>query len=127
MSGNQFTPSTPGDFFITYGYTDGNGCSGSASTTIRVAECSNNASLNSNFKSSVILYPNPSSGQLNIEVDKSMTGITMQIIDMTGQEIYRQIISSTKTSISLESIANGIYFVKLNGDNSTQTLRWIKK
>ena len=127
VSGNQFTPSTPGDFSITYGYTDGNGCAGSASTTIRVTECSNNASLNSIIKSSVNLYPNPSSGQLNIEVDKSMSGITMQIIDMTGQEIYRQLIASTKTSISLESIANGIYFVKLNGDNSTQTLRWIKK
>lgn len=43
VSGNQFNPSVgPGTYIITYDYTDGNGCSNSATASITVNDCSCN-------------------------------------------------------------------------------------
>lgn len=43
VSGNQFNPSVgPGTYILTYNYTDGNGCSNSATASITVNDCSCN-------------------------------------------------------------------------------------
>ena len=63
------------------------------------------------------IYPNPSNGNFNIELNtnKVLSGEIM-ICDVTGQKVYRQQISTSgfyKTTIDLGSIAKGLYLLQV--------------
>lgn len=68
---------------------------------------------------SVLFYPNPSNGNVTIELGKMYDNLTMQIHNIVGQSIQTKTYQSVdKLDISIEG-ANGIYFVRLiskNGD-----------
>ncbi len=98
ITGNTFDPSTTGTFTISYSYTDINGCSDTESQDAIVTTCTGIEGLRFNdFK----VYPNPSTGIVNIQTDKQV-----EIINTLGQII------STEHSIDLSEYGSGIYFVK---------------
>ena len=67
------------------------------------------------IKDNVILYPNPSTGLINITVPSVFGLSQIQIISYTGQIVYDSIAKENSVSITLPSIANGTYVVKLYG------------
>lgn len=73
--------------------------------------------------SSVSIYPNPATSILNVNANGYNT---VEIINMLGQVVY----STTMTDnaqINVRSLTNGVYFVRLNGENGTTTQKFIKK
>lgn len=74
-------------------------------------------------KNNISIYPNPSSGTLNVNVSgEENTEVTIYIMDLLGQVHVEQSVvfsqGSTK-SFDLSGLANGLYLVKLNrGDQS---------
>jgi len=61
---------------------------------------------------SVSIYPNPTSGILNVT---SISDATVQMFDVTGKEILLEAsVNASKTQqINVSNLANGVYFVKI--------------
>ncbi len=60
------------------------------------------------------MYPNPTTGNLNIEWTMSTTGdVTVSIYDMTGREVYTttQTVTGNQMQVGLNNLKNGVYQV----------------
>ena len=61
---------------------------------------------------SLNVYPNPTSGQIKIELNSPTT---VEVIDSQGHTILQQQTDSCFVIIDLKGAQSGIYFVKANG------------
>jgi hypothetical protein len=72
----------------------------------------------------VVVYPNPSSGLLNIDfVGDDISKGLVQIYDFSGRKVHAEIIANKKTSLSLNHLAKGIYIVNI----SSETINYKEK
>ena len=117
VSAGNFSPSTGvGSYVITYTYTDPNtNCSGTATQTVAVNACTG---VNELFENTVRIYPNPTSGMLNIET-LSM-GLTVEVFNTIGELITSEQLNASTTKIDLSSRENGIYFVRISSAEGTR-------
>ncbi|WP_309609744.1 M43 family zinc metalloprotease [Flavobacterium sp.] len=76
-----------------------------------------------------VLYPNPTTDILNISIPNVFDlPNEFEIFNSVGQSIGKnKIMKESDLSFSTAKFANGIYFIKINKDDSTKTLRFIKK
>jgi len=114
VSANAFHPHTAGNgsYAIKYKFTNGSGCSDSATQSIRVKTCSVTGigQISAN-ESSVVIYPNPNNGQFNL------SGLTKG----AAVEVYNEIgmlIGSTKAvnetmTLNISDKTNGMYLVRI--------------
>ena len=82
-------------------------------TNLSVNECQMN----------VKLYPNPTSGQLNI-VAVDMTLVS--VYDLVGQCVMQMSAKDGQATLDMSQLQNGIYFVKVNTDNGSAVQRVVK-
>jgi hypothetical protein len=64
----------------------------------------------------VSIYPNPSTGRFEIDIDKAQMNFELRIVDMIGREIFSDFysgIGSYHNSIDLTHASKGIYFLHL--------------
>ncbi|HOO98036.1 MAG TPA: T9SS type A sorting domain-containing protein [Bacteroidales bacterium] len=82
--------------------------------------------LENNFNTSILVYPNPTNGNITIDLGE-MTEISSVIIsDMSGKEISRSEFGKTdKFEMSL-NVNPGIYLLTIKSDDITATFRLIK-
>ena len=78
----------------------------------------NNNSLSNNFK----IYPNPSSGIFNIEIDENLIGAKATIYNLLGQKIKDFSLNSTTTN---QTINKGIYLLEIEKDGNKTTKKLI--
>ena len=75
------------------------------------------------------VYPNPASEYLNVVFDH--TGNTsIQIIDMTGRTVYSTLHNAggfTNMTLDINQLNPGLYFLKVNAEEETGVLRFIKE
>ncbi len=108
VSNGVFDPSLSGvgSFIVTASITDPNGCVGTDTLNIQVDDCAN--LLNHNL-SNVLIYPNPSNGEVMI------TGISagsfIQLFDCSGKLLHEVKVQSTSMTFDLNSFSAGIYMV----------------
>jgi uncharacterized protein YjdB len=72
--------------------------------------------IGEDFTYSMKLYPNPSSGLVNLELGSQYNGqITFEVYSIVGQLVYQKslTISEIKTHIDLSSLSPGIYQVRV--------------
>lgn len=79
------------------------------------------ANENLNFK----VYPNPSNAEFFVEL-KNGSNKQIEVMDMTGKVIMKQNSSNDKIKIDLNDFANGIYFLKIQSENSVEKVKLIK-
>lgn len=76
---------------------------------------------NEYFQSSNLfkIYPNPSNGLLNININNYVGQLQIKVYDINGREVFSQnsIDFNTISSINLESLSAGMYILKLQGEN----------
>lgn len=80
--------------------------------------------MSSNLEISI--FPNPTSGELNINAPAHLLGTTYSIYDCVGKRITEGKITSSKTLLDLEDLSEGLYLIGF-GNRSEQVLRFIKK
>ncbi|MCX6296242.1 MAG: ASPIC/UnbV domain-containing protein, partial [Bacteroidetes bacterium] len=119
----SFNPSAASAGFnvITYTYTDSNGCFAASTDNIFVDVCAGISSISEPLFN---IYPNPTSGMLNIETEANEN--TISLFDVLGNVIYSVKSSSLKTEIDMQNFADGIYFLKVANSKTVSTMRIIR-
>jgi len=76
-----------------------------------------------------IVYPNPSSDYVVLNItDTALTDLSYVLVDIRGQVISNQKISSLDTQVSLHGLSIGTYVLKVSKKNSElKTFKIIKK
>jgi len=97
------------------------GCSATASIFENVSDCTGMENVPASIQYK--LYPNPTNGELNIETDDK---ITMSVINALGEIVLKQQLNEGKNILNLNEQPNGVYFVNLQQNNETKTIRLIK-
>ena len=133
MSSNRFEPSKAklGKNSIKYNFKNTTGCSDSTYFSVIVSDtigniCSTYDTLKIKVKlttgiktgqyTAINVYPNPTSDVLIIETNDvyGLKGYTYKIVDLQGKEIYKSLVSSSKTEIVLKSIGSkGVYILHI--------------
>jgi len=108
VTGGVFDPSAVGvgTHTITYSFTDGNGCTGTASSTIFVDVC---GGLTNGELISFQLQPNPVVN--SFEVSSEFEIESVQLLDLSGRAI--RIYDILEAPFSVASIPTGVYLVQV--------------
>ena len=65
----------------------------------------------------VIIYPNPTTGILTIELKNETTGfLKIEIYNLLGEKVYNKLV--TQNSININHLDNGVYFLLLKDKNN---------
>lgn len=126
VSGGVFTPSSAGTFTITYTYTDGNSCSGSASQDLTVINCLGISTYGNSLD--LLIYPNPANEEFTIQFDLVETAdINLQILDSDGKLIISENLNSYsgnyQKKYDSELFESGIYTIRFISGNQVITKR----
>lgn len=70
-------------------------------------------------------YPNPVKNYFTIKSTSAIKNVI--IYNMLGQKIIDKQINSTETELDLSMLSNALYFVKIESDNATKTIKIIVK
>jgi hypothetical protein len=74
--------------------------------------------LSQDALSSVIVYPNPTSGIINVTMQNDNKQLqSVEIMNLLGQVYYKANNSSNKIAINASSFSNGVYIVKITSEN----------
>jgi PKD repeat protein len=120
VSGNQFDPAVAGlgNEVLTYSYTNGNGCSGSAQTTVVISDC---LGVDEAGNITLSIYPNPSEGFFTIVANETV--VSTMVYDQSGKlvkEIKGE--SVNEVAVDLTSFAGGVYTVKVITESSVKSV-----
>lgn len=62
-----------------------------------------------NLDASMVLYPNPNTGQFNLRVDAELKNGMLEVYNVIGQKVFTQHVSSGINRIETKQLAKGIY------------------
>jgi hypothetical protein len=90
--------------------------------------------INSNEKNSnaFILYPNPAANSIHLLLDAKNTNnenVSFEIFNQLGASLQQGILDFTAAkdqTIAIDQLAQGSYFIKLQGQQHNQTIKFIK-
>lgn len=88
------------------------------------SECTTLGTIDYTFMSNILLYPNPTTGEVNIELNKQNETVHIYLYNIYGQQLLQKDFKNT-SSIKLNiQQPSGIYYVKLVGNSNEEA--WIK-
>lgn len=74
------------------------------------------------------LYPNPNKGVFTINLGfENQNEISVAIYDTQGKSVYKSIAQGVLFEINLPNLPSGLYFVKLQGKDYEETLKFVKE
>jgi len=71
------------------------------------------------------LYPNPSKGKIQLEVENLGAQTTYEIISLNGVEISQDRIQNRITTINIDNFPSGMYLLNLMNNKSSERIRFI--
>ena len=81
-----------------------------------------------NSKNTILFYPNPTNGNLNIQLSNTITNGTLKVITITGQIVSEQHnLNGTTFNFDVTSLNQGIYIVQLTNGNEVLNSKFIKQ
>jgi hypothetical protein len=83
--------------------------SASAITKIETAK-----EVDNNFSAKI--YPNPTKDRVTVYVLGNNTKRTLTMYDATGRIVYNHGLNEMFTTLSLQKVSNGIYFIKIKSE-----------
>jgi hypothetical protein len=76
----------------------------------------------------LIVYPNPSSSQITVEIPtKPQKNTILTILDIKGQQQLSQQITEPLTVINISELSQGIYFVRLTNNSEVAVGKFVKQ
>ena len=80
-----------------------------------------------NANNELQVYPNPSTEKLNIKINSAFTHCNIEISNLLGEKIILQDIESTNTSVNIQKLPSGIYFIKVKSDEWSAVRKVVKE
>lgn len=75
-------------------------------------------------RSSLSIYPNPTSGKITIEYNGNTSDKgNITIIGMTGKALHHQLIIGPKTELNVSALPAGVYFIKLISNDQNSAIK----
>jgi PKD repeat protein len=109
-----------GTHTLTYTYTDEHGCANAAEQTVVVDACTG---VPDNHGVQIMTLPNPSQGSFKFSIMGMEDVVNIKVINSTGKAVYQKeniaISGNYNTMIDLSANSNGIYYIHVEGKNST--------
>jgi Subtilase family/Secretion system C-terminal sorting domain len=93
----------------------------------RLSEKNQNESKSEMVSKVIKLYPNPNKGTFTISLNKSISEIEITVFDTFGKLIYQTNKSGKDLELSIPNLPSGLYIVKLNSNEITETLKFLKQ
>jgi hypothetical protein len=104
---------------------DINGCSNSTVFTQRVDGCTRIDNLEIKIQNlSFQVYPNPTKGIVNIDLD---TDSEVIILNSIGQTVYSSKLGAGRHQVNLEHLANGMYVIRTGNAANSKRFNLIKE
>ena len=66
---------------------------------------------------SIKIYPNPAANEVHLQAG-SVEKLTVQLFDITGKQLTENISFTNSTTINLQELSQGIYFIRITDTNS---------
>jgi hypothetical protein len=89
------------------------------------------ASVNTNNSANLLVYPNPTSKELNIQLPENIGNtIQIELINLTGKVIMNQTFNTlgkNEISLNTEQLVNGIYLIKVLSQNQVFITKIVKE
>ena len=63
------------------------------------------------LENSLSVYPNPSKGHINIELNTQLKNVELGIFDLYGKEVYRGTLKNSHTSLDNLNLGSGVYLL----------------
>jgi hypothetical protein len=82
---------------------------------------------NPTFDKAILLYPNPATDVVNIQVAAGITAQSYSIVDSIGKTLLTGEINGTATTVATGFLSAGIYIVKVTGTDGQAVKRFIKQ
>ena len=76
-------------------------------------------------ETSIKLYPNPTNGNITLEVSLEKIGKSYSIQDFSGRTIRDGKISSAQEQIDLQGVARGVYYLSI--ENGSSVIKLVKQ
>lgn len=116
------SPTTTTSYTVTG--TNAAGCSAKAVISQSVSTCTDIKSNISYLNSNIVVYPNPSNGIFNIQLESA---VTIEVTDLLGRVILTDKVGAGNYQLNLGNNVNGVYFVKAIVDGKTKTIKIVKE
>lgn len=131
-SGNSYIT---GCFFSPFTYFDGTVLTNCDTITnpaeIFVAKMGNNPTgiIEKNGRNEINIYPNPTSGLFNVQISQFENALinNIEIYNLYGECIHKQICKSANQQIDLSSLSSGIYLLQIKTQLGTIVKKIVKK
>ncbi|HUH36296.1 MAG TPA: T9SS type A sorting domain-containing protein [Moheibacter sp.] len=78
----------------------------------------------------VQIYPNPSTGELNIQLSEKVKQLEVNVFDLTGRKVFHQKETATiqnTAKYNLEQLPSGTYIIQVKANQKLSAMKWIKK
>ena len=119
----NFTPTSTGSYAVVITLNSVSDTSASINITL--------TGINKITNNNVIsVYPNPASDQLNILLNENfVNNIIVSLSDISGKELLYQAIENKGSviSINISELKSGIYLLKVNFNDKTSVVKFVKK
>ena len=131
ISSGQFNPSIAGTGIhtIIYSYSDSNACLAADSQTVYVDMCI--GITNEIIKNEILLFPNPTTGIVNIMLWGGNSTIQLTVTNLLGEIKIQILVPENRNqftySLNLSHLTSGVYFIELFDKNQSSKLKVIKK
>jgi hypothetical protein len=83
---------------------------------------------NSILNTNLTVYPNPASDILNISLSNiNFKNSNIVVYNVSGMEVSKSTMNGANAQLNIESLSNGVYFVKVSNENGfSKTVKFIK-
>ncbi len=125
VPGNFFDPAFagPGNFYLFYTYTDGNGCTNQDTSKLHVLICT---TVNEKQETKIEFYPNPVTDEFSI-LSACLENCEIKLFTLQGIQVAKWKMTGANAHVfSTSGIANGIYLLKLESSGASFVSRFIK-
>ncbi|WP_083702206.1 LamG-like jellyroll fold domain-containing protein [Mangrovimonas sp. DI 80] len=113
-TGQSFTPEASGTYAVEI--TDSEGCT--VTSTCMAVEVEALGVEDTLFANSLKLYPNPTSGNVNVTLNGVYQTVDAQLVSITGKVVATYQFSNTNEfAIDLNNFNSGLYFLNLKADH----------
>ncbi len=125
VTAGQFNPATAGagTTFITYTYTDANGCMNSIMQPIQVSLCTG---IEEPETGVVHVYPNPANTSVTIDFNGNNEEVLIEVFDISGKKILSNSYSNysgSALSVDVSELPPGIYQLQLRSQTYLGTAK----